>query len=160
MIKEIQIWDFDGTLVDSSHRYRTMICADGVERIDLDYWIRHEDQTHRDQPIAHTLAMFREACENPEIYAVIATARIWCDQSAEWAKAYDLKPDAIYSRRDREDCRGGADLKIQAVKKLLNLKQFAKVEKIKVFEDNVSYLKKICDTFNAEGFYFPSKQGH
>lgn len=162
-IKTIQIWDFDGTICDSSHRYRTQICEDGVERIDLQYWIDNECRTIEDRPIPETLARFKEACNDPEIFAVIATARIWCEQSQKWAEMYGIEPNAIYARRDRSDTRGGAALKIQAIKKLLNLKQFEKVDKIQVFEDNVSYLKAICDAFkdrNSEGFYFPSNQGH
>ena len=35
-ITRVAIYDMDGTIVDSSHRYRTIIDENG-ERIDLDY---------------------------------------------------------------------------------------------------------------------------
>ena len=156
MIKRIHIYDMDGTLVDSSHRYRTMPCG---TRIDLQYWIDNECLTMGDSLLPQVDA-FRAQVESNEDYVIIATARIWCDLSEQFALENDLNPQIVFARRDRHDTRGGADLKIQGVRKLLNLKQFQGVEEIHVYEDNVSYLKTICDHFDAVGHYFPSKQGH
>ena len=156
MIKRIHIYDMDGTLVDSSHRYRTMPCG---TRIDLQYWIDNECKTLEDTLLPET-ARFRELVESPEDYVVIATARIWCELTQQFVEKNDIQPNCIFARRDREDTRGGAQLKIQGIKKLLNLKQFRNVEEFHVYEDNVSYMKTICDEFNGKGYYFPSRQGH
>ena len=40
MIKRFAIYDMDGTIVDSSHRYRTQITPQG-EKIDLQFWRDH-----------------------------------------------------------------------------------------------------------------------
>ena len=156
MIKRIHLFDFDGTLVDSSPRYRTMPCG---SRIDLQYWIEHEDKTMHDV-VLPLMDKFRALVASPEDYAIIATARIWCDLSEQFALENDINPQIIFSRQGRTDTRGGAQLKITGVKKLLNLKQFANVTEIHVYEDNVSYLKDMCDTLGGEGHYFPSNQGH
>ena len=156
MIKRIHLFDFDGTLVDSSHRYRTMPCG---TRIDLQYWIDNECLTMGDS-LLPLVDDFRALVDSTEDYVIIATARIWCDLSEQFALENDLNQQIIFARRDRNDTRGGAALKIAGVKKLLNLKQFRGVEEIHVYEDNVDYLKSMCDTLNAQGHYFPSKQGH
>ena len=40
-MKRIAIYDMDGTIVCSMHRYRTIV-DNGIERIDLDYWRANE----------------------------------------------------------------------------------------------------------------------
>ena len=157
MIKQISVYDMDGTVIDSSHRYKTQIGADGVERIDLQYWIDNEHKTLGDSllPMAK---QFKDDMKNPEVFVIIATARIWCDLSKEFAAREGLAGHVI-ARKDRNDNRGGAELKISGINKLLGLKQF-KNAKIKVFEDNVNYLKTLCDRFDAIGVYVPSVQGH
>ena len=156
MIKKIHIFDFDGTLVDSTHRYRTMPCG---TKIDLQHWIDNEHLTMGDS-LLPLVDQFRALVASPTDYVIIATARIWCDLSEKFAIENDVQAQIIFARRDREDTRGGAELKIQGVRRLLNLKQFANVKEIHVYEDNVSYLKTICDHFDAEGHYYPSEQGH
>lgn len=156
MIKRIHLFDFDGTLVDSSHRYRTMDCG---TKIDLQHWIDNEYLTMNDT-LLPLIDQFRELVASAEDYVIIATARIWCDLSEQFAVENDVNAQIIFARRDRQDTRGGAQLKIQGVKRLLNLKQFKHVEEIHVYEDNVSYLKTMCDTLGGKGHYFPSNQGH
>lgn len=156
MIKRLHIFDFDGTLVDSSHRYRTMPCG---TRIDLQHWIDNECHTMGDS-LLPLVARFRELVASSEDYVIIATARIWCELSAAFAEKHDLIPNTVYARRDRKDTRGGAALKITAVKRLLNLKQFSAVENIHVYEDNHDYLNSMCAALNAHGHFFPSNQGH
>lgn len=159
MIKSIHIFDFDGTLVDSSHRYRTQICADGVERIDLPHWIENEDKALNDTPLP-LVARYRELCNDPAAFVIVATARIWCDLSRRFVELHDMKPQHVIARRDRNDTRGGAALKINGIRKLRNLRQFQNAREIHVYEDNINYLKTMCDTLGAVGHYFPSKQGH
>ena len=69
------------------------------------------------------------------------------------------KPNAIIYRKDNDN-RGGAEMKIKGLKKLLSLKQFKDIKDITVFEDNAKYLKAICDYFKCKGVYIPSNQGH
>lgn len=163
MYTTLQIWDFDGTLVDSSHRYRTQYCEVKGERIDLEYWIENEHRTHQDRVIVKNAKIFDNGRYTRDTFQVIATARIWCKQSEQFIRDNNLEPDAVIARRDRNDDRGGAYLKIVGVNKLLE--QMTNINKIEVFEDNIDYLKTICDYYQKKGYnvvghYFPSKQGH
>lgn len=128
-------------------------------KIDLQHWIDNECLT-MDDSLLPLIDQFRALVESDEDYVIIATARIWCELSEKYAIENDINPAIILARRDRLDKRGGAALKIQGVKRLLNLKQFQGVEEIHVYEDNISYLKEMCDTLGGKGHYFPSKQGH
>jgi len=128
-------------------------------RIDLQFWIDNEHKT-LDDTLLPLVAKYRELLDSAEDYVIIATARIWCEKTAEFIKRHNLAPNASYARRNREDTRGGAALKITAVKKLLNLKQFKHVENIHVYEDNESYMNSMCDALGAHGHFFPSNQGH
>jgi len=159
MIKQISVYDFDGTVVDSSHRYRTQIDANGLEKIDLQYWIDNEHKTLEDTllPLAER---FKEELANPEIFVIVATARIWCELSEKMAVREGVKAQHIIARKDRNDQRGGAALKITGLKRLLNLKQFKNVKEIHIFEDNQNYLNDLVDAFNGIGHFYPSNQGH
>ena len=159
MIKKIHVYDFDGTIVDSSHRYKSVLCEDGIERIDLQHWIDNEYRALGDSvlPLAE---QYREDVADPEIFTIVATARIWCQLTEQFAMVHDLEPNHVIARIDRNDCRGGAELKITGIKKLLRLAGFAAVEQIHVFEDNTAYLKSMCDSLGAIGHYYPSNQGH
>lgn len=164
MITEIHIYDFDGTLVDSSHRYETLTDSNGEEKIDLQYWIDNEHKALNDS-LLPLINKFKAVCEDSNKYAIIATARIWCHLSKRFAFINDIKPNGLVARRDRFDNRGGAKLKTAYVNRLLNLKQFSCVKLIHVYEDNYSYLIDMMDCYRLKGFevvghYIPSVQGH
>jgi hypothetical protein len=155
MITEMHVFDFDGTLADSSHRYRQ--AENG--KIDLQYWIDNEHRTLDDSPLP-LLTDFIDMQTTSHIFPLIATARIWCELSVLWAQRHGITSSVI-ARKDRRDSRGGAELKIQGINRLLNLKQFQNVEKIHVYEDNADYLYAICDYYqNSVSHFIPSNQGH
>ena len=162
MYKEIKIYDMDGTIVDSSHRYKTRIDANGNERIDLDFWIENDrpDMIAKDSllPLADE---YKADLANPEIYVIIATARGASknDANYKYIKENLGMPNKFVHRNTMADRRGGAELKIQAIKPLLNLKPF-KNAIVKVFEDNLDYLQKMCQELNAVAIYCESNQGH
>jgi len=163
MKTKLHVFDMDGTLVDSSHRYRTITDKQGNQRIDLDHWIANEHRVMHDEllPLAEE---YQELLTDRSTYVVIATARIWCDLTDQFAKEKLGYPHSYFARKDRQDTRGGAALKIVGVKKLFNLKQFSQIQEVHVYEDNISYLKTICHAMPSHvktvGHYFPSKQGH
>lgn len=155
MIKKIHIYDMDGCLVDSYHRFRTG--ENG--RIDLDHWLKNctAEKIARDTllPLAE---QYQADLNDPTIYVVIATARYMKKPDFDFVKKKLGQPDKlVYRRADTYHMRG-ADMKIAGLRYLKNLKQFAHAS-IMVFEDNVDYLKGICDHFNCKGIYVPSKQG-
>jgi hypothetical protein len=113
-----------------------------------------------DSPIEANCETFRAIRDDARKYALIATARIWCEGANKVCKDADILPNGLISRRDRNDHRGGAQLKISHVKRLLNLKQFSNVTAIHIHEDNLTYLKVIQKEFNAISHFYPSNQGH
>jgi hypothetical protein len=151
--KRIAIYDMDGTIVCSLHRYRTI-----DNKIDLAYWRENEYRAMDDSLLPLSAQYFADMAD-ANCYVVIATARILRDADNRFIAEYLGKPNAIISRRDG-DTRSGGLLKILGLKKLFNLRQFAGIRDIIFYEDNTSYLKAVCDYFNIRGIYIPSKQGH
>lgn len=147
-MKKIHIFDLDGTLVDSSHRYRTI-----NDKIDLDYWRENSNKVMADKllPLAK---YFRKLKKDKNCVVIIATARVWCKKSDKFLKKYNLTPDYLVARMSNNDNRKGTDLKIDGIKKLdINGKFF-------IHEDNKDYLSGLMREFDAIGYFYPSNQGH
>lgn len=155
-IKRISIYDMDGTIVDSSHRYRTME-RNGKTVIDLEHWRANQKHAMLDKllPMAE---QYKADCRDPDCYVIIATARVMNPPDWQYVREILGTPDHFISRKDG-DARGGALLKILGLKKFFNLKNFRKA-KATFYEDNANYLKDVCDYFKIEGVYVPSVQGH
>ena len=155
-ITKVSIYDMDGTIVDSTHRYRTIIDENG-ERIDLDFWRQNEYKAFDDSllPLAE---QYKADLNNENCYVIIATARILRDADNEFIKQILGEPDYIISRSENSNISGGK-LKINGLAKFFNLITFKDAE-FTFYEDNVQYLKAVCDRFNIRGVYVPSKQGH
>jgi len=153
-MKRIAIYDMDGTIVCSLHRYRTI-----DNKIDLAYWRDNEHLAMNDSllPLAE---QYKKDLENNDVYVIIATARILNKPDYLFINTILGKPDFIISRKNNDNRSGGL-LKILGLNKLFSLKQFKAVKHTAIFyEDNTSYLKAVCDHFNITGVYIPSKQGH
>jgi hypothetical protein len=155
-ITKVSIYDMDGTIVDSLHRYRTII-SDTGERIDLDYWRENEYRAMQDSllPLAE---QYKRDLRDENCYVIIATARILRASDNEFISTILGEPDYIISRNDGSNISGGL-LKVNGLAKFFNLVTFKDAE-FTFYEDNVSYLKAVCDRFNIRGVYVPSKQGH
>lgn len=153
-MKKIRIYDMDGTVVCSMHRYR--VTADN--KIDLAYWRENQNLAMNDSllPMAE---QYQKDLKDNDCFVIIATARILNEPDYLFINTILGKPDHIISRK-YNDSRSGGLLKILGLKKLFSLKQFHKIKDIVFFEDNTSYLKAVCDYFNIQGVYIPSKQGH
>jgi hypothetical protein len=155
-MKRVAIYDMDGTIVCSLHRYRT---DNTGQKIDLKYWRDNEHRAMEDSllPLAE---QYKADLEDKDCFVIIATARILREADNMFINTVLGKPDYIISRKEN-DSRSGGLLKVLGLKKLFSLKQFSKVkEKAVFYEDNHSYLKTVCDYFNITGMYIPSKQGH
>lgn len=156
MIKRIAIYDMDGTLVDSSHRYRTVVTEAG-ERIDLQYWRDNEHLAMLDS-LLPLYEQYRQDLRDPECYVIIATARVMHGPDWQFVREMLGEPDYFISRK-AGDTQSGKTLKISGLAKFFNLKNFKNAEAV-FYEDNVEYLKAVCDRFNIRGVYIPSVQGH
>lgn len=154
MIKRISIWDMDGTIVCSLHRYRTI-----DNKIDLQYW-RDNEYRAMDDTLLPLADQYKADLIDNECFVIIATARVLKKPDINFIDNILGKPDYIISRKP-DDNRSGGLLKVLGLKKLFALKQFSKVKDNAVFyEDNMSYLRTVCDYFNIRGVYIPSKQGY
>lgn len=150
----VEIFDMDGTIVDSTHRYRTMPCG---TKIDLQFWRDNESKAYDDSllPLA---AFYKECLADPECYVIIATARILNAPDMAFIQDKLGMPDYIISRKLDSAISGGT-LKINGLSRFFNLKNF-KDATFTFYEDNTNYLKAVCDKFNIRGVYIPSNQGH
>ena len=155
-IERMHIYDMDGTIVDSSHRYRTIV-DDAGERIDLDYWRENEYRAMQDQllPLAE---QYKLDLLDPHCYVVIATARVMHEPDWQFVRERLGMPDYFISRPEDSNISGKL-LKINGLTKFFNLVNFRGADVI-FFEDNIQYLKAVCDRFNIRGVYIPSVQGH
>lgn len=154
-MKKIRIYDMDGTIVCSLHRYRTVKDSAGVERIDLAYWRENEYRAGDDSllPLANE---YQADIADPDTYVVIATARVLNTPDMKFIDTILGTPDYIVSRA-ADDTRSGGLLKILGLKPILE-KYIS--DDVIFFEDNAVYLKTVCDFFNISGVYVPSNQGH
>lgn len=151
-IKRIAIYDMDGTIVDSLHRYRTI-----NGKIDLEYWRANEYRAMQDTllPLAE---QYRRDLADVNCYVIIATARVMHEPDYKFVREILGEPDYIISRKEGDTISGGL-LKIKGLQKFFNLKNFKNAAAV-FYEDNTAYLKAVCDKFNIMGVYVPSQQGH
>ncbi|MFI3219374.1 MAG: hypothetical protein QX189_09665 [Methylococcales bacterium] len=155
-IQRVTIWDMDGTIVDSSHRYRT-ITENGKTRIDLQFWRDNEPLAMSDTLLPLS-SQYRADLADPHCFVIIATARVMANPDWQFVREILGEPDYFISRKDG-DCRSGATLKINGLTKFFNLKNF-KNAVCTFYEDNTDYLKAVCDKFQIRGVYVPSCQGY
>lgn len=152
----------DGTIVDSSHRYRAIPDQNGTMKIDLAHWLEHDKPEYiRQDKLLPLAEQYKADLKNPDVYVIIATARAieYGDANYKFVLSHLGLPNKFIYRQGREDRRGGAELKIAGVKPLLNLRQF-KNAAIRFFEDNIDYLITVSAEIGAEPIYVPSKQGY
>lgn len=158
MIKRIAIYDLDGTLIDSLHRYRTMI-KDGKEVIDLTYWRENEHKAY-DDLLLPLHSKYLVDCQDTSCYVILATARIIKEPDIRFIVDKLGIPDYLISRKEGDNISGGL-LKVRGLQRFFNLKNFKQAwNNACFFEDNAVYLKTVCDHFKIKGIYIPSKQGH
>jgi phosphoglycolate phosphatase-like HAD superfamily hydrolase len=155
-ITKVSIYDMDGTIVDSLHRYKTIIDENG-ERIDLGYW-RENEYRAMDDSLLPLAQQYKQDLQDENCYVIIATARVLRSADNTFIREILGEPDYIISRTDGDTISGGK-LKIAGLAKFFNLVTFRDAE-FTFYEDNVDYLKAVCDRFNIRGVYVPSKQGH
>jgi hydroxymethylpyrimidine pyrophosphatase-like HAD family hydrolase len=155
-ITRVAIYDMDGTIVDSSHRYRTITDENGT-RIDLDFWRENEYLAMKDG-LLPMFAEYKKDLADESCYVIIATARVMNEPDWKFVKEILGEPDYFISR-PKGSSISGKNLKINGLAKFFNLLNFKDAEFV-FYEDNISYLKAVCDRFNIRGVYIPSVQGH
>jgi hypothetical protein len=154
-ITRVSIYDMDGTIVDSSHRYRTIVDEKGT-RIDLDYW-RQNEYRAGDDSLLPLHRQYLADIADPNCYVIIATARVMNQPDWDFVESKLGLPDYFISR-PKDSTVSGRVLKINGLAKFFNLINFRDAEFV-FYEDNVDYLKAVCDRFQIRGVYIPSNQG-
>lgn len=156
IIERVAVYDMDGTIVDSSDRYRTII-DDAGERIDLQHWRENQHRAMDDRllPLAE---QYKQDLRDETCFTIIATAREMHGPDWEFVENILGMPDYFISRKPGDN-QSGKTLKINGLAKFFNLKPFKAADWV-FYEDNVQYLKAVCDRFGIRGVYVPSKQGH
>ncbi len=157
-ISRIRIYDMDGCIVNSLHRYATITEPCGKVRIDLQHW-RENEHRAMDDSLLPTAEVYKQDLADPQCFVIIATARVLSAPDRQFIREILGEPAHIISRAS-DDSRSGALLKVLGLRKVLNLRQFQKVKDIVFYEDNATYLKAVCDEFRITGVYVPSDQGH
>lgn len=150
MFKKIHVYDLDGVLVDTSHRYRNK--PDGS--IDLDYWFanRTAEKIAQDKllPLA---SQYQNDCTNPHIYTVICTARAHHALDIDFIVNILGTPDKLIMRpvgnMGRDDF-----LKFNQLRALFNLRQFKNLRR-ELWEDNQQNIATLSQLF-SKTFYVPS----
>lgn len=155
-IKKVSIYDMDGTIVNSLHRYRTIVDENG-ERIDLDYW-RQNEYRAVDDTLLPLAEQYKRDLLDDNTFVIIATARVMHEPDYQFVRDILGEPDYLISRPEGSSVSGKI-LKINGLAKFFNLVNFRDAE-FTFYEDNIEYLKAVCDRFNIRGVYVPSKQGH
>jgi hypothetical protein len=155
-LKRVQVYDMDGTIVDSTHRYRTVM-KDGKEAIDLEYWRANEFRAYDDDllPLAD---QYKRDLADPDCYVIIATARVLNAPDMAFIRDKLGMPDYIVSRKNGDNISGGK-LKVKGLKKFFNLPAFKRAAWC-FYEDNLTYLSYVCDALCIEGVFVQSNQGH
>jgi hypothetical protein len=151
-IRKVSIYDMDGTIVCSMHRYRAV---DG--KIDLQYW-RDNQHLAMNDSLLPMAKQYQADLSDPACYVIIATARVMNEPDYAFVQNVLGQPDYLISRNEGDSISGGK-LKINGLTKFFNLKNFANAE-FTFYEDNATYLKTVCDKFGIRGVYVPSSQGH
>lgn len=156
-IHKVKVFDMDGTIVDSSGRYRTITDSNGKVRIDLEYWLQNEYRAMEDG-LLPLVSHYRECLRDENTFVIIATARVMYEPDYQFVREILGEPNVLISRKPG-DTISGSKLKINGLQRYWNLKQFRRAAWT-FYEDNASYLKAVCDHFDIRGVYIPSKQGH
>ena len=156
-IKRVSIYDMDGTIVSSLHRYRTVTDSNGVQKIDLAHWRENQHLAMSDSLLPLHDQYLRDLSDS-QCYVIVATARVMNEPDWRFVREILGEPDYFVSRKEGDTTSGGV-LKIKGITRFFNLANFQDAE-YTFYEDNVAYLKTVCDRFGIRGVYIPSEQGH
>ena len=132
MIKNITIFDLDGTTIDSSHRQATK--PDGT--LDLAHWFDNAtpEKIFQDKLLPLSQQMHKR-CKAGD-YVIICTARTLQDADFEFLQDNGLCVDKIIYR-PKGNMTPDAELKSKQLSSLFNLKQFKNANKV-MFDDAAS----------------------
>ena len=130
MIKQISIFDLDGTTIDSSHRQVT----DSKGNLDLNKWFENAipSKIFKDKLLPLATQIRRRNKKGD--YTIVHTARNMTFADYEFLMENGICPDKIISRPKGNMVADGV-LKRKQLSSLFNLKPFRQANKV-MFDDN------------------------
>lgn len=155
MYNEIKVYDLDGCLVDTSHRYRTL--PDGTT--DMEYWrANHTREKMANDKLLPLAKQYMRDCCNPETYTIICTVRTMSELDLEFIVGYLGAPDKILMVGESSPpYTKDYILKKRALQRMFNLMRLQKLPRT-LYEDNRVTIKKLSDMF-THTVYIKSNQG-
>lgn len=156
MIKRVEVYDMDGVLVDSSHRYIANK-RKGKMRINLAYWRKNEPKCMKDKllPLAKH---YKKSLACPNTYVIIATARVLRAKDWQYITTILGTPDKVIFRTSEHDNQSAVTLKANPLKVLKQLKQFKDAD-WHFYEDNKKNAINVSAKVGMKWHYIKSKQG-
>jgi hypothetical protein len=140
MFKKIHVYDCDGVLVDSSHRYRN----DASGKIDLAYWKANTHRAADDSLLPHA-RQYVDDVLNPFVYTVVCTARETDTFTPRFFADNMAMPNLLIMRPAGNETQDWK-LKRQQLTRLFNLRQFAGLPRI-LWEDNANNIDALRHLF-------------
>ena len=159
---QLHVFDIDGVLLDSTHRYRTIQTENG-EKLDLAHWRKNEKFCYHDRPLV-LAEKYKKLLNQKNAYVIIATSRIIKRNDYRLIKVKLGLPHAIVSRNN--NAQKGGFLKLQGILSVMDKANLYNIKKINIYEDNIEYLKIMADglknalNIQPNAFYIVSNQGH
>jgi len=137
MIKQISIFDLDGTTIDSSHRQATLPNGN----LDLKHWFKNATPSKIFNDKVLPLALQVRRRQKKGDYVIVHTARNMTYADYEFLMLNGINPNKIISRPKGNMTADGV-LKRKQLSSLLNLKPFKQARKI-MFDDNLEVKKEV-----------------
>jgi len=154
MVTRIHIYDLDGVLVDTSHRYRNLPCG----KIDLAYWLEnHTAENMANDKLLPLVRQYRADVANPHIYVIICTARQYSETDVAFIRDKLGMPNKLIMRPVGNNT-ADAILKRRQLVPLFNLRQFRNAVR-RFWDDNILNLDALR-AYGVECFHVKSEQGH
>jgi hypothetical protein len=137
MIKQISIFDLDGTTIDSSHRQVTLPNGN----LDIANWLENAtpSKIFKDKVLPLSLQVRRRQKKGD--YVVVHTARNMTYADYEFLMENGICPNKIISRPIGNNTADGV-LKRKQLSSLFNLKPFRQANKV-MFDDNLEVKKEV-----------------
>ncbi len=150
MLRKITVYDLDGVLVDTSHRYRNL--PDGT--IDLAYWLENRTEENiAEDKILPLARQYQDDCLDPFTYCIICTSRMYHVLDIEFIVGILGAPDKLLMRPENNMEADGV-LKRRQLQRLFNLRQFQWLPRF-LWEDNPRNIDELRTLF-TKCFFIPS----
>lgn len=137
MIKQISIFDLDGTTIDSDHRQATLENGN----LDLKHWFKNATPSKIFKDKVLPLALQVRRRQKKGDYVIVHTARNMTYADYEFLMENGICPHKIISRPKGNMLADGI-LKRKQLSSLFNLKPFKQANKV-MFDDNQQVKKEV-----------------